>query len=64
MTSNLDDLNKDTAAKPQEVSVEHKEEDASPAHRRLEHDAMKAAKRAGKRESEEERGEFTNIGTF
>ncbi len=64
MSQNVHDLTKNVPAKPQEEAVERKKEDETAAHRRLEQDATKAAERAGKREGEEERGEFTGVGTF
>jgi hypothetical protein len=60
--TDLSDLNKNTPAKQSETVESQRE--AELAHRRMEREAMKGAKRAGEREHEDEKGndEFKNIG--
>lgn len=59
--TDLRDLNKGTPAKPTGVpSGEHEKE---LAHRRMEQEAMKGAKRASEREKRDEgNDEFSNVG--
>ena len=60
--TDLSDLNKNTPATPTGTPSDEHEKELT--HRRVEHEAMKAAKRAGERENRDEKGndEFKNIG--
>jgi hypothetical protein len=61
MMTDLGDLNKDTRAvgnnDPGSAT-----DDAAQAHRRLEHEANKAAERGKDRQRRDDEGEFSNIG--
>jgi hypothetical protein len=58
--TDLSDLNKDTPAKQNDTVSPHTEEEL--AHRRVEREAMKGAKRAEERQHKDDSGEFSNIG--
>ena len=60
----IPDLDKNTPAKVPEKDVVKGGDEAEIAHRRMEHNADNAAKRAGERMKKDEAGndEFSNIG--
>jgi hypothetical protein len=61
MMTDLSELNKDTPA----VGTDNRgpvTDDAAQAHRRVEHEANKAAERGRDRQQKDDLGEFSNVG--